>query len=81
MASAAGLMPIASQCEEKGRLLRLYSFATIDYSRAVMVLHERSGIMSRLDFDAIRMYTEKVRELAEHAREELNRHLIEHRCF
>jgi hypothetical protein len=46
-----------------------------------VVLHERSGIMSRLDFDAIRVYAEKARELAEHARAELDRHLIEHRCF
>lgn len=71
----------ASQCEEKARLLRVYSFATLDYSRAVMVLHERSGIMSRQNYEEIRAFAEKARGLTEHARAELDRHLIEHGCF
>jgi hypothetical protein len=37
--------------------------------------------MSKQDYDEIRAYAEKARELADHARAELDRHLSEHRCF
>ena len=81
MASAAGAAATTSQCEETARLLRVYSFAKSDHSRAVMVLHEYSGEMSRTDYEEILSFAEMARELAEHARAELDLHLIEHGCF
>jgi hypothetical protein len=69
-----------SVCEEKARLLRLYSFATADYSRAVLVLHERSGVMSKYEYQEIRDFAEKTRELAEQARSALDRHAAKHGC-
>jgi hypothetical protein len=73
-------MVAVTTCEEKTRLLRLYSFATADYSRAVLVLHERSGVMSKAEYQGIRDFAEKTRELAEQARSSLDRHAAEHGC-
>ena len=48
-------------CEEKERLHHLYRIATLDYSRALMVLDAKRGVLSREEYS-------KVRELIEHAR-------------
>jgi hypothetical protein len=70
----------AASCEEKSRLARAWSFATQDYLRAVMVLHERLGVMPRQDYREIRTYAEKTRLLAEQARAALDKHTAEHGC-
>ena len=70
----------APVCEEKSNLLRVYSFATSDYSRAVMVLHERMRVMSKQDYEEIRAFAEKTRKLADQARAALDKHTAEHGC-
>ena len=67
-------------CEEKDRLLRAYSFATADYMRAVRLLEERSGVMPKRDYEEIRKYAEKTREVSEQARAALEKHTVEHGC-
>jgi hypothetical protein len=67
-------------CEEKARLVRLYAFATSDYQRAVLVLHERLGVMSKKEYQEIRAFAEKTRELADQARAALDQHTNEHGC-
>jgi uncharacterized damage-inducible protein DinB len=46
----------STECEEKEHLLRAYSFAASDYSRAVEVLHLRLGVMSKQEYDKVRKY-------------------------
>jgi hypothetical protein len=58
----------------------VYSFATADYSRAVLVLHERSGVMTRQEYLDIRAFAEKARDLEGQARAALDRHAAEHGC-
>jgi hypothetical protein len=70
----------ASACTEKSRLARVWSFAMQDYLRAVMVLHERLGVMPRQDYQEIRAYAEKTRLLAEQTRAALEKHTAEHGC-
>lgn len=67
-------------CEEKTRLLRMYSFATSDYNRAVLVMHERVGVMSRRQYERIRAYAEKTRLAAQGAHAALEKHTAEHGC-
>lgn len=62
------------------RLRYTYQIAAADYSRAVMVLSERSGMMSKADYVQVRDYSEKARGIAEAAREALDRHTAEHAC-
>jgi hypothetical protein len=61
-------------------LLRVYSFAISDYSRAVEVLHLRLGTLPKQEYEKIRTFAEKTRELAEQARLALERHAAEHGC-
>jgi|HubBroStandDraft_1064217.scaffolds.fasta_scaffold1742697_1 hypothetical protein len=67
-------------CEEKIRLLRDYSFALSDYERVSKLLNERTGVMAKEDYDGIRVFAEKARELAEQARATLDRHTAQHCC-
>jgi hypothetical protein len=76
----ASSMAAETACDEKNRLLRAYSFATSDFIRAVTVLHQRSGVMSKEDYEGIRRYADKTRELTEEARIALERHTAEHGC-
>jgi len=70
----------APACEDKDRLVRTYSFAASDYGRAVMVLHERTGKLSRQDYQDIRAFAETARQRAEDARAALDKHTAEHGC-
>jgi hypothetical protein len=67
-------------CEEKTLLSRVYSFAASDYGRAVMVLHERVGKLTKRDYEDIRSFSDKARETAEQARAALDKHTAEHGC-
>jgi hypothetical protein len=67
-------------CEEKDRLLRTYSFASADHTRAVSLLNARTGVMSKEDYEAIRQYEEKARQVKEQARAALELHTCEHGC-
>jgi hypothetical protein len=67
-------------CEEKSHLLRVYSFAAADHGRALEVLKRWTGVMPQAEYRTIRTYVEKTRELAEHARLALERHIAEHGC-
>ena len=67
-------------CEEKIRLLRDYSFALSDFERANVLLHERTGVMSKEDYDGIRAFAEKSKERVEEARAALDRHTAQHCC-
>jgi hypothetical protein len=67
----SGAMPIPAReenCAEKVRLLHEYQVAADNYSRAVMVLSRRSGVMSKDDYTRIRDYSEVARTQAEAAR-------------
>ncbi len=68
----------APACEEKARLLRVYSVATSDYSWAVEVLHLRMGILPKQEYEKLQTFAEETRELAEQARIALDRHSAEH---
>ena len=70
----------APACEDKERLLRAYTFAASDYSRAVQVLQRRLGTISREEYQKLRTFAETTRELAEQTRLALERHCAEHGC-
>lgn len=70
----------APACEEKERLLRIYSFASSDYSRAVQVLQRRLGTISKEEYQKLREFTEKTRELTEQSRLALEQHCAAHGC-
>ena len=67
-------------CEEKERLLRAYSFAASDYSRAVQVLQRRLGTLSKEEYQKLRAFAERTRELTEQTRLALERHSAGHSC-
>lgn len=68
------------QCSEKARLLHEYEVAAADYSQAVLVLSERSGVMSKDEYTTIREFTEHARARSEAARGALDRHVTDHGC-
>jgi hypothetical protein len=68
------------ECSEKHRLLLAYQTVASDYCRAIQVLSERSGVMSKEDYSRIRDYCEKARARSEAARTEMDLHLAEHGC-
>ena len=74
------MSPAPASCEEKTRLLHDHSIARSDYRRALMLLREQSGVMSKRDYDAIRVFAEKARELADQARAALDKHIADHGC-
>lgn len=67
-------------CVEKVRLLHTYKVAASDYLRAVQVLSERSGVMSKADYTRVREYSEQARKKAEVARYLLDWHISKHGC-
>ena len=67
-------------CEEKARLIRLYSKAVSDYNRAVQVLYLRSDVVKKNDYLKYRGLSEMARKKAELVRKALNRHTADHRC-
>lgn len=67
-------------CTEKEQLLRAYGFASGDYHRAIMVLTQRVGLMSKKDYDEIREFITVARSDLERAREALDRHTSDHGC-
>jgi hypothetical protein len=71
---------VPAACADKERLLHAYQIAASDYSRAVLVLSERAGVMSKEDYDRIREYSEHARIEAEAARRSMDRHMAEHGC-
>jgi hypothetical protein len=73
---------IAAQpaCEEKNRLLRVYSFASSDHGRALEVLHRRTGVLQEEDYKAIRAFAEESKHLVEQTRAALESHMAEHGC-
>ena len=68
------------ECSEKARLQQEYQIAVADYSRGVLVLSNRSGVMPKVEYIRIRDFVEKTRARAEAARVELDRHIAEHGC-
>jgi hypothetical protein len=79
MASNAPL-PGREACTEKEQLLDAYDIAALDYSQAVQLLSERTGVMSRAKYVRVRDYSEKARLAAEVARDALDRHITAHGC-
>ena len=67
-------------CSEKAQLLHDYQIAAADYARIVMVLSERSGVMSKADYIEIRDYSATARAKTEAARTALDRHVAAHGC-
>lgn len=67
-------------CKEQARLLRAFLLAAADYSRAVAVLRERSGVMPRLGCQRIRTFADETAALAAQARTALDKHSAEHGC-
>ena len=80
MTPQASTEPETSECAEKARLLREYQIAVADFSRAVQLLLERSGVMRKTEYLQIRDYSEKARLLSETARRELDLHTADHGC-
>ena len=79
MASAAPI-PGPEICPEKQQLMHAYEIAASDYSRAVLVLSQRGGVLSRADYVRIRDYSEKARIKAEATRNAMDRHIADHGC-
>jgi hypothetical protein len=69
-----------SDCAEQSRLRKQYDIAAADYSRAVKVLAERSGVMSIDDYNRIRDFCETARVRSEAARAAMDRHIAQHGC-
>jgi hypothetical protein len=68
------------ECSKNARLRREYQIAVADYSRAVLALSERKGMMPRDDYIRIRDFSEKARATAEAARAAMDQHVAEHGC-
>ena len=76
-------MPVPARkqdCPQKIRLLREYHFTVADYSRAVTVLAERAGVISKAEYTRIREFTEEARTKSEAVRAAIDRHVAEHGC-
>jgi len=67
-------------CEVKDRLLREYTTATADYSRAVQVLQRRLGVLSKTEYERLREFSETARTKSESARLALDAHVRNHGC-
>jgi len=65
------MSPVAGPCFDGAQLLHNYEIAAADYARAVMVLAERSGMMSKTDYTEIRDYSATARAKMEAARNAL----------
>ena len=79
MTGAAAAEP-ASSCSEKERLMHVLVVATLDYSRAVMVIQERAGVMKKDHYRRVRSYVDEARVKVEEARRALERHASAHGC-
>ena len=69
-----------NSCQEKTELVRAYSFAVADYSRAIGVLESNIGILRKAEYIEVRSAAEQYRQQAEAARRALDDHVAEHGC-
>lgn len=67
-------------CDVKAKLLRAYSFAAADYSRAVLVLNEHIGTLRKDQYEKLRQFSEDAWRTTDEARIALERHTAEHGC-
>jgi hypothetical protein len=67
-------------CEEKARLIDLYTQAVVEHSECLRLLQERLPIIRKYEYERIRVLTENYRKFSEKAREALERHTAEHGC-
>ncbi|HLH42949.1 MAG TPA: hypothetical protein VKV74_08180 [Bryobacteraceae bacterium] len=79
MAGSAAVEPVFC-CAEKKRLRHALRLATLDYSRAALVLQERLSVMKKDDYWRIRNYVDAARIKVEAARRALEGHTLEHGC-
>jgi hypothetical protein len=56
-----------SSCSEKERLMHALVVATLDYSRAVVVIQERAGVMKKDPYRRMRSYLDEARAKLEEA--------------
>jgi hypothetical protein len=73
-------MAATNLCADKERLQNAYAAAAIDYSRAVQVLERYVGTLAKKEYNELRSYSEKMRQVSEAARRQLEQHLAEHDC-
>jgi hypothetical protein len=67
-------------CEERARLIRVYSRAASDYNSAVQVLYLRSDVANKADYLKHCALSEMARRMAETAQKALDRNTLEHGC-
>ena len=67
-------------CGEKEILLRAFTASNSDYQRAVMILTQRRGVLSKKEYDEIRKFIDKTRVEMDRALKALDRHISKHGC-
>lgn len=67
-------------CDEKARLLKAYQTASLEHSRSVTALSNRSGTTSRNEYQRLMLASEECLLIAQHARLEIDKHAREHGC-
>src|SRR5262245_8529083 len=67
-------------CDVKTALLMAYQHASIAYSKAVSELSHYAGTIPRVEYERLRVVTERAREACTAAREALQVHTCEHGC-
>jgi hypothetical protein len=70
----------AHACEEKERLENTYRIAEADYSRAFLLLSERTGVMTKPEYAKLHEFAEEALQRRLAARAALDRHTSEHGC-
>jgi hypothetical protein len=68
------------ECEEKARLMNELASATNEYNRTVGLLNRSRGVLSKVEYDSIRLFVEKARKRTEAAHLAVDQHIIVHGC-
>ena len=67
-------------CEEKKRLVEWYEQMHAAQGKSITALKENVGTISQSEYKALRVVVEDARLEAEHARIELDAHVLQHGC-
>ena len=67
-------------CDVKTKLLAEYQRASAAYSKAVSDLARKVGIMSKIEYETLRVATELAAKRTRQARDHLEMHTYEHQC-
>ena len=72
--------PAKAECGTKARLMGELLHTTTNYGSCLENLYAKMATLAKAEYDRMLRECDDLREVSEHARHDLHRHIVEHGC-